>query len=221
MSVHTMLTADPDLDAGETFVVVDAPPGHDRVSTPAPDAALFDHFVEARRRARGPIICVNPRQLFPNAAAARLVEDGDRSVLWIWALGLIDAGDHSGHTLHVRDHVLTAACSGVYAGAQLIGALIRVDAVNDAVDCSSRRRQPRSARESIGWKSLRESELGIAAFVASGMTNREIATRLFMSRHTIDFHLRQIFRKLDITSRVDLTRVVLQHEQSLVFRASA
>jgi DNA-binding CsgD family transcriptional regulator len=53
---------------------------------------------------------------------------------------------------------------------------------------------------------LRESELGIAQLVAEGLTNREIASRLFMSAHTVDFHLRQIYRKLGISSRVELTR---------------
>jgi DNA-binding CsgD family transcriptional regulator len=33
---------------------------------------------------------------------------------------------------------------------------------------------------------------------------------MFLSRHTVDFHLRQIFRKLGIESRVALTRLVLE-----------
>jgi DNA-binding CsgD family transcriptional regulator len=37
---------------------------------------------------------------------------------------------------------------------------------------------------------------------------------MFLSRHTIDFHLRQIFRKLNVHSRVAMTRRVLEFEAS-------
>jgi DNA-binding CsgD family transcriptional regulator len=47
--------------------------------------------------------------------------------------------------------------------------------------------------------------------VAEGLTNAKAAERMFLSRHTIDFHLRQIYCKLDISSRVELTRLVLEH----------
>jgi DNA-binding NarL/FixJ family response regulator len=47
--------------------------------------------------------------------------------------------------------------------------------------------------------------------VAEGLTNHEVGERMFVSRHTVDFHLRQIFRKMEISSRVELTRLVLEH----------
>jgi DNA-binding CsgD family transcriptional regulator len=48
------------------------------------------------------------------------------------------------------------------------------------------------------------------------LTNREVAVRLFLSPHTIDAHLRHIFRKLDIDSRVELARIVAEHGEELV-----
>jgi DNA-binding CsgD family transcriptional regulator len=62
-----------------------------------------------------------------------------------------------------------------------------------------------------GWQSLTEAEHRVAELVSEGLTNPQAAKRLFLSRHTVDFHLRQIFRKLDVASRVELTRVVLAH----------
>jgi hypothetical protein len=44
----------------------------------------------------------------------------------------------------------------------------------------------------------------VSHLVAQGLTNSQAAERMFLSRHTIDFHLRQIFRKLAIASRVEL-----------------
>ena len=71
-----------------------------------------------------------------------------------------------------------------------------------------------------GWESLRASELGIAKLVAEGLTNREVAARLFISPHTVDYHLRQVFRKLSIASRTELTRLVVQHATQHVENAA-
>jgi DNA-binding CsgD family transcriptional regulator len=61
-----------------------------------------------------------------------------------------------------------------------------------------------------GWASLTTTEERVALVVAEGCTNAEVASRMYLSRHTVDFHLRQIFRKLAIRSRVELTRIVMQ-----------
>jgi non-specific serine/threonine protein kinase len=47
--------------------------------------------------------------------------------------------------------------------------------------------------------------------VASGLSNREIAARLFISKRTVDAHVEHIFGKLEISSRVQLT-VLLQDQ---------
>src|SRR4051794_38524021 len=69
----------------------------------------------------------------------------------------------------------------------------------------------RVERPVCGWQSLTDTELRVAAIVAEGLTNAQVAERLFVSRHTVDFHLRQIFRKLGVRSRTELARAVMEH----------
>ena len=69
-------------------------------------------------------------------------------------------------------------------------------------------------RPSFGWASLTASELRVARLAATGLTNRAIADELELSPHTVESHLRHAFHKLDVRSRVELTRVVLAHETS-------
>jgi PAS domain S-box-containing protein len=56
---------------------------------------------------------------------------------------------------------------------------------------------------------LTDAELRVALLVAEGLSNREVGEYLCISRYTVDSHLRSIFRKLSIGSRVELTRVVM------------
>ena len=58
-----------------------------------------------------------------------------------------------------------------------------------------------------GWAAMTKSELAVAELVANGLTNREIAERLFVSPHTVNTDLRHVFAKLQVHSRVDLTRL--------------
>jgi DNA-binding CsgD family transcriptional regulator len=74
-----------------------------------------------------------------------------------------------------------------------------------------RRRVQSLDRPALGWESLTAAELQVARLAAAGYTNRGIAGRLFISSHTVNTHLRHVFDKLDIRSRVDLTRIVERH----------
>ena len=76
------------------------------------------------------------------------------------------------------------------------------------------RRAARSRRRpSSGWQSLTDSELRVVRLVADGRTNRDAADRLFLSPHTVSSHLRHAFAKLDINSRVELTRIVVAEDR--------
>jgi ATP/maltotriose-dependent transcriptional regulator MalT len=65
-----------------------------------------------------------------------------------------------------------------------------------------------------GSGDLTPTEGRIAALVAEGLKNREIAERLFLSVATVEAHLTRIYRKLGIRSRSDLTRLVVDDELS-------
>ena len=76
------------------------------------------------------------------------------------------------------------------------------DAADPAEESGAKIRPP-------GQLTTRERE--IASLVAAGLSNRQIAEKLFISRRTVDAHLEHIFGKLGITSRVMLTIQLREH----------
>jgi DNA-binding CsgD family transcriptional regulator len=77
-----------------------------------------------------------------------------------------------------------------------------------------RRRDPTAAEQ------LTPQELQIALLVAEGLTNRDVAARLFLSPKTIEFHLTRIYRKLEIHSRAELVRRMVHSEDQSAARAA-
>lgn len=76
-----------------------------------------------------------------------------------------------------------------------------------------RRTRPGQA-DAIGVDTLTDREKQVARLVVDRRTNPEIAETLFLSPKTVETHLRNIFRKLDVTSRADVARAV-EHSDRL------
>jgi DNA-binding CsgD family transcriptional regulator len=72
-------------------------------------------------------------------------------------------------------------------------------------------RRTQQATAGDRWDDLTDSELRIVAHVVAGLTNREMAAALVVSRHTVDAHLKHIYTKLGIHTRVELTVLALEH----------
>jgi DNA-binding CsgD family transcriptional regulator len=179
----------------------------------AVDHAVQEAFRSARKKARGAVLALSDRSLLTNAAADRLVQAGDHAGIWSWARSALRREGSGVSTLPLLSEPLDARCSPIHVGGELVGAIVHLEPQTRA-DPGGRR----GDRTTFGWTSLRPSELGIAELVADGLTNREVAARLFLSPHTVDFHLRQIYRKLSITSRTELTRLVVEHSGSATSR---
>jgi DNA-binding CsgD family transcriptional regulator len=101
-----------------------------------------------------------------------------------------------------------------------VGGFEQLGAERDAARVRSRlraigvrwRHGRRADRPVSGWASLTDTERAVAENVSKGLTNAEVAERMYLSRHTVDFDLRQIFRKLGIRSRVALARLYFERQ---------
>lgn len=62
----------------------------------------------------------------------------------------------------------------------------------------------RRGRPTSGWESLTTAERRVAELVAEGLSNPDIAEKLFLSRNTVKAHLRRVYLKLGATRRSDL-----------------
>jgi DNA-binding CsgD family transcriptional regulator len=140
--------------------------------------------------------------------AVRLFERSPRSMAL--ASALEDLGQ-------AQQQQQRTAESGIDALTQALVLFARAGATRDAARLRSRlrglgirRRIATAEKPATGWGAMTKSELAVAQLVADGLTNREVADRLFVSPHTVNTHLRHVFAKLEVTSRVDVTRLATE-----------
>jgi DNA-binding CsgD family transcriptional regulator len=101
--------------------------------------------------------------------------------------------------VEAREHLRAALDAFERLGATLWAERARVEL--RASGQTARKREPSTRGD------LTAQELQIARFVAQGFSNREVAAQLFLSPRTIDFHLRNVFRKLGLSSRTQLAPI--------------
>jgi DNA-binding CsgD family transcriptional regulator len=192
-----------------------------------PDQLLLDVFLRARDRTRGPLVAVSERTVITNTSASELLQPADRRSLWERARQAMDQGVDEILALVLTNGVeVTVRCQPVGDRDHRAGAVLQLTVSDtpraqpahcDPLAESGQPPLPIRVDPSLlgGWVQLTDVERVVAELVARGLTNKETARQIFVSRHTVDSHLRRVFQKLGVTSRVELARLVGEHYESL------
>jgi DNA-binding NarL/FixJ family response regulator len=109
-----------------------------------------------------------------------------------------------GRRIEARDHLRTAYDAFTDIGMEAFAERTRRELL--ATGETVRRRSVET------FDVLTPQELQIARFASDGLTNGEIGAQLFLSRRTVEWHLRKVFDKLEITSRRELRTSLAQEE---------
>ena len=103
-----------------------------------------------------------------------------------------------------RDHLRRA--QGMFVAMSADGFAARAGGELQAAGERSRIREPEAT------ETLTAQESRIASLVAAASSNPQIAAQLFLSPRTVEYHLHKIYRKLGVTSRVELARMLMANE---------
>jgi DNA-binding CsgD family transcriptional regulator len=136
--------------------------------------------------------------------AADRYADASRALLSAKALEAA-AGDFVGTDDRDQARAAFTRAAEIYT---TLGAVTDVAQLQARFRAHGIRRGPRTKHRQArsGWDSLTPAETKIAALVEGGLSNPEIAARLFLSRRTIATHVSHILKKLDVHSRIDIAR---------------
>jgi DNA-binding CsgD family transcriptional regulator len=105
-----------------------------------------------------------------------------------------------------------------YADLDAASSATRVQRILSAAGARRRRWAPVPRRPDSGWEALTDMERRVARLIAEGHTNRSAAEELVLSPSTISTHLRAVFSKLGVHSRVQLARIVLADDDAPAWR---
>jgi DNA-binding CsgD family transcriptional regulator len=157
--------------------------------------------VAASHHARG--LCEADPELLQKAGAMHRTIGAQLAAWEDAGASLLDAGDKSAAKAQFERAVVAYEQLGAERDAARVRSRLRAIGVRW-------QHGRRAERPVSGLESLTDTEQAVAGHVAEGLTNAQVAERMFLSRHTVDFNLRQVFRKLGIRSRVALARVYLE-----------
>jgi DNA-binding CsgD family transcriptional regulator len=194
-----------------------------RIAMASGDHGLAEAATAAAERRRD----LNPSApaIAASAAHARGLLTGDRRLL----AGAVSTLQTGGRKLALASVLEDLAVMDVRAGEpeQAVTALDRALVLYAACEArwdvarvrrrlrklGVRRRLVSPRRPPSGWAAMTDSELAVVRSVADGLTNREVAERLYISPHTVSGHLRHAFEKFGVNSRVTLTRIATEHRE--------
>jgi DNA-binding CsgD family transcriptional regulator len=195
-----------------------------RMAMACGDRKLAESAVAAAERRSD----INPGMpaLLASAAHVRGLLDGDRDQL-ARAVAILESGPRRLFLASALED-LAGAEAGAGRTGQAVAAFDRALAIYAACGASAdlgrvrrklrdlgvTRRLASGRRPARGWEALTDSERTVVRLVADGLTNREVAERLYVSPHTVSGHLRHAFEKLEISSRVTLSRIVSEHRET-------
>ena len=136
--------------------------------------------------------------------AVGVLRNSPRPMLIADALKDLGAAQLDQHLVDEGVRSLTASADiyrrvGAVAGTRSISAVLRRHGVRGV------RVSTPAPRPSTGWASLTPTEMRVVSLISAGHTNRSAATELGVSANTVNTHLRAVFRKLQVRSRVQLT----------------
>jgi DNA-binding CsgD family transcriptional regulator len=158
-------------------------------------------FTGVARYARG----ILERDAQALLAAAKVLRASSRPLLY--AAAAEDAGGELAHADR-GDEALDQlnAAFDTYLGHEAVADARRVG--RELRRLGVERRIVSQPRAKAGWDSLTDSELKVVNLIARGATNRDVATQLHLSLHTVKTHVHNAFAKLGINSRAQLTELM-------------
>lgn len=139
----------------------------------------------------------------PELLLAAVEASSDTTILYDRAGGCADAAASlAGHGREGDARRLFGEALGFYESVGANAELAKLTAEMQSFGLARRATRPRRPR--FGWEALTPTELEVVRLAAAGLTNPQIAERLFVSKYTVMTHLSHVFTKLEISSRVEL-----------------